>query len=372
MRLLQSRIWIQVSFALCGLYFVVCHLGPAIKHNLLESRRSLPNQLDTTKLISPYPLDSKLTTNLVIASLKKDDTSWTARLEDLIPNLRIIRYVSDDPTARYHPAAAKAREALMYFTYLQDFYHDLADVNIFIHADETSWHMDSALRKSLIFALAQLDKAQVVERGYVNLRTSAGDSPTHDCPNGFNTSKTAIESPKGEERLMAPVFRANFPDESLPEIIAGPCCSQFAVSKAAILSRPREQYLRSAQYLIDSPWSDQMVGRPWERMWPYLFKQQAVDCNSGWKMLCRMYGVCFSGQEIEHQRYERLWREMVQLQEEMGLWRELWRPGTIRNARLRLREIERELEEMLLGALDHGLDMTIREEAGRNVTLGSS
>ncbi|CZT16106.1 uncharacterized protein RCC_01947 [Ramularia collo-cygni] len=363
----SNKFWLGVILALSALYFLLRHIGPALQHNLFEYQPLLPQRLDIARLTSPYSSTSRLTTNLVIASVKSDDISWTSRLQGLIPNLRIIRYVSNDQTAQYHPARPKAREALMYLTYLQDFYHDLADINIFIHADERSWHMDATLRKSLTFALTQLDLAQVVERGYFNLRTWAGDNPEHDCPNGFNTSKTALDSPKGEERLMAPVFLANFPGEDLPEILAGPCCSQFAVSKAAVLSRPIEQYQRSAQYLIDSPWPDQPVGRPWERLWPYLFQKRAIDCNSEWRTLCRMYGVCFPGQEEGHQRYESLWKEKDQLEEKIGLWREIWSPRMIRKDRSRLRDVEHELEEMLLQALSHGLDMAVRQEAGRAV-----
>lgn len=167
---------------------------------------------------------------------------------------------------------------------------------------------------------------------------------------------------------MAPAFRANFPDDSLPKMLGGPCCSQFAVSKATILSRPREQYERSFQFLIDSPWSDQMIGRPWERMWAYLFQKRAMDCNVEWKMLCRMYGVCFRGWE-EHRRYEALWRKKTELEEDLGFWREMWRPTPTRRLRARLQDVDHELESMLVAALMYGMDEKVREEAGSAVEL---
>lgn len=42
----------------------------------------------------PYSLESNITVNLVLATTASDDISWTSRLK--IPNLKIIRYVSND------------------------------------------------------------------------------------------------------------------------------------------------------------------------------------------------------------------------------------------------------------------------------------
>ncbi|SMY20974.1 unnamed protein product [Zymoseptoria tritici ST99CH_1A5] len=290
------------------------------------------------------------------ASLEGGGWEPTILEQQLIPNLNIIRYISDDENARYHPPAAKGREALMYFTYLQDFYDELADINIFVHAEDVSWHMDAALLKSLTFALAQLDLEQVMQTGYVNLRTTWGGSREHDCPNGFSTSATLRDNPTGEAFLMGRAFHDNFPDDPMPEILAGPCCSQFAVTKDAIRSRPLEQYQHIVRVLVDSNWSDQAIGRPWERMWPWLFKRQAKDCNMEYSTLCRLYGVCFRDEE-EYKRYEALWEEKDLLQGKSKLWREIWHPK-------RLLQVEEELEELLLRALDYGSDAQVRHKAG--------
>ncbi|EGP90704.1 uncharacterized protein MYCGRDRAFT_35889 [Zymoseptoria tritici IPO323] len=290
--------WLQTLGAICAVYFALFILLPAIIRSSEESR-PIPALLDISRLTPQHATTGNYTTNLIVASVKADNTSWTDRLQEqqLIPNLNIIRYISDDENARYHPPAAKGREALMYFTYLQDFYDELADINIFVHAEDVSWHMDAALLKSLTSALAQLDFEQVMQRGYVNLRTTWGGSREHDCPNGFSTSATLRDNPTGEAFLMGRAFHDNFPDDPMPEILAGPCCSQFAVTKDAIRSRPLEQYQHIVRVLVDSNWSDQAIGRPWERMWPWLFKRQAKDCNMEYSTLCRLYGVCFRDEE---------------------------------------------------------------------------
>ncbi len=74
------------------------------------------------------------TVHLVIASLRKDDISWTSKLR--IPSLRVIRYVSDAPAEFTPPVPKKGREALIYHTYFHDFYDTLPDISILIHAHE--------------------------------------------------------------------------------------------------------------------------------------------------------------------------------------------------------------------------------------------
>jgi hypothetical protein len=353
--------WLQWLGAVCATWLVLFNLLPAI-WRCVEDTDIPPQGLDITKLASPYHFASNITTNLIVATTKAENVTWTERFQDLqlIPNLNVIRYISDDETARYHPEKPKAREALMYFTYLRDFYDNLADVNIFVHAKEVTWHMDDALQKSLTFALARLDLDQVLQKGYLNLRTTWEGSGDNSCPNGFSTRKTLRESPKGEEFLMGRAFRANFPGETVPEILSGPCCSQFAVSKDAVRSRPLKQYERSTKFLLDSSWSDQMIGRTWEHMWPYLFKEQPEDCHDEWRMLCMMYGVCFHTPE-ELRRFNGLWEEKHGLEKSARLWREIWHPK-------RLVKLAKKTDEMLLEALNHGADRAVRDEAGQNLT----
>ncbi|KAF2217161.1 hypothetical protein CERZMDRAFT_108968 [Cercospora zeae-maydis SCOH1-5] len=306
-----------------------------------------------------------ITTNLVIASTKAEDTSWTDVLRQQIPNLKIFRYTSDDPTAEYHPPAAQGREALMYFTYLFDKYEDLADVNIFIHAEEHPWHLDSALWQSMTFALSHLDLSQVLERRYFNLYTSLKGGRVE----GYNTSKTPLETNVFEEPYMADALRANFGSDVMrPEILLGPCCSQFAVSRDAILSRPREQYEHSMKWLIETDWPDQLTGRVWEHMWPFLFlRDQAIDQKTEWRALCRMYGVCFKDAS-DFQKYQDTWDEMVHIREEVSFGSELLRPWKIRKARKLLSGLSHRLEQSIFEALERGLDDKRRYDAGIDMT----
>lgn len=353
-----KRILLLFPLALFLVYVYLSYL-PFFRHQFLE--RLVPSTLPpSTSAIDvaayPYPQDSKISVNLVIATTHNDDISWTSRLR--IPNLNIIRYVSDNPLAKYHPPVAKGREALMYFTYLHDFYDGLPDVSIFIHPHETAWHVDGALRGSMLFSLSRLDFNQVLVRHYVNLRVSWENA----CPDWINTTKRVDESSKKEEPFMRDAFAANFgPDVQAPEILAGPCCSQFAVTRDAVHRRPRSQYKRSMDWLIETDWSDYIVGRTWEHMWPWLFREKATDCPVEWKTLCRMYGVCFDGPS-ELQYYQNLWNEKVALKEKTEFWQELMDPRGAEHARGRMRDIDGILDASLAAALETGKDESVRGE----------
>ncbi|TKA80960.1 hypothetical protein B0A55_02394 [Friedmanniomyces simplex] len=207
-RLLKQILYTTFAFAL--IYFSFNNLIPAIRYNVLPHQH--PVLLDHTRP-QPNPNTTSPTVHLVIASTASDDTSWTSRLP--IPNLTILRYTSDDPSSPYHPPKPKAREALMYFTYLHDFYDSLPDITLFIHASETPWHVEGTLLRNTSFALSQLDLQQVLRRQYFNLRVTwrAG------CPTWIDTRKTLADFDKAEEPFMEEAWRANFgEDDPVPAI----------------------------------------------------------------------------------------------------------------------------------------------------------
>ncbi|KAI8629920.1 hypothetical protein F5Y19DRAFT_430103 [Xylariaceae sp. FL1651] len=251
------------------------------------------------------------TVNLVVASLLKDDISWTQSIP--IPNLNIIRYVSDYLDAEFHPPVAKkGYEALIYHTYLHDFYDDLPDISILIHADETAWHVDDVLNKSMIFALAHLDLDQVLQRQYFNLRVSWKGA----CPAWINTTFTERPDDEGkpEELYMHEAFSENFATNDVPEILGGPCCSQFAVTRDAVRRHPQSLYRQSMDWLVQTHWADSIAGRVWEHMWPWLFLGKAVDCPVESEAYCKMYHICFDqdAAELVHEKFG-IYRDAVML-----------------------------------------------------------
>ncbi|CAJ2505040.1 Uu.00g124340.m01.CDS01 [Anthostomella pinea] len=340
-------------------YFLLYHLRPAWHNDGFDFHR-----LDYHDLADyPYPAaDASTKVHLVVASTQEDDIDWVWNLR--VPNMQVIRYVSDNASAHYHPPVAKGREALMYFRYISEFYDALPDISIFIHAHERPWHMDPALHQSMTFALSRLDLQQVKRRGYYNLRTNWQNA----CPDWINTTKTAAESVKQEEPWVKGAFQATFGDGvEVPEILAGPCCSQFAVTREAIRSRPREQYERAERWLVATGWTDYIVGRVWEHLWPYLFMGKSVDCALEYRSFCRFYGVCFEGPE-RLAEYNDVWDKREQWRESTEFLREVWRPARAGLARAVMAKYTLWLEDTLAAAVERGKSMSLREQAWEDTT----
>ena len=301
---------------------------------------------------------SNKSVNLVIASLEADDIAWTSKLD--IPNLNIVRYISDAAKGQYYPPVPrKGREALIFLTYFYKFYDKLPDISIMIHPHEDPWHIEGVLQQSMLFSLSHLDLDVVGRRQYANLRVDW----TQACPAWIDTTKTPETAVKQEEPLMHAALVENFgmSDAEVPKIMAGPCCSQFAVTKEAVLRNPRSQYKRSMDWLVATSLSDYLSGRTWEHMWPVLFKEDAIDCPPEWEVYCVMYHVCFEKRDGPSE-YNALWREKEALKEDTEFWREIINPQAGVRARKRILEIELLLQAEIAVALERGRDEGIRAE----------
>ena len=230
--------------------------------------------------------------HLVLSTLSFNDYSWTKNLSS--QNYKVIPYMVDDQNAQYHTPANQGNEAMGHLTYMYDFYDNLPDILIFLHGQDYVWHIDGALEYSTAKSLNRLDLTEVLRRKYMNLRISWDIA----CPNWMNTSIT-IDSPefstklKGEEPYMKDAFEALFPGDPLPEILAAPCCSHFAVTRDTIRSVPRERYQNAMSWLQNGYMSSSISGRIWEHLWHWLFLKRAVDCLDEHAALCRNYRICF-------------------------------------------------------------------------------
>jgi hypothetical protein len=272
---------------------------------------------------SGFISNGKPSINLVIASTLSDDVSWTTNLK--IPNLKVIRYIADDPTAEYHPKLNRGNEANIYHTYMHAFYDSLPDITIFTHAEDRSWRTDSVLSGSLATAIQLLNLNEVHRRGYVSLRVDW----TNACPDGINTTRTWQlakkegrwsswgTTTKEEEPYMREAFLENFQSSngSVPEILAQPCCSQFAATREAIQRVPKSQYAHHIAWFADKRLPEKLSARIWEHMWQYLFSGRAVDCPMPWKTYCLLYGICFRS-AVQLQDFVTLEENVVRVLEE--------------------------------------------------------
>ncbi|KAI0002689.1 hypothetical protein F4779DRAFT_127309 [Xylariaceae sp. FL0662B] len=331
---------------------------------LFQSYRAT-QQLDVVKQSSHRKLkfdesqdgfnNTRPTVNLVLATLLHDDISWVQNIT--IPNLNIIRYVSDRLDTEYHPPVPKkGREALIYHTYMHDFYDNLPDISILVHADENPWHVEDVLNSSMTFVLSHLDLDQVMQMQYFNLRVAWQDA----CPDWINTTTalTEVDDHKKEEPYMHEAFSENFGTNQVPEILGGPCCSQFAVTRDAVRRHPRSQYKMNMDWLVQTDWTDYIAGRVWEHMWPWLFKGEAVDCAIEWKAYCRMYHICFDAESRD--RVTSLESERKELKKKTEILKELLDPQGGLAARKRIEEIGIIMAAELEKALERGKSEAVR------------
>ncbi|KAI1467838.1 uncharacterized protein F4812DRAFT_378274 [Daldinia caldariorum] len=322
-----------------------------------DSHRVLnTSETDTDPLPLSHSQDAKnITINLVVATLRRDDISWTEKIN--LPNLNVMRYVTDDMMAPYHPPIPKkGREAMIYLTYMYDFYDELPDVTIFTHADESPWHVERSLNSSLVFALSHLDLNQVMQAQYFNLRVSWDNA----CPDWINTTNSEYNDEKQEESFMRQAFIENFSTNDVPEILAGPCCSQFAVTREAVRRHPKTQYQRNLAWLMKTDLSDFLSGRVWEHMWQYLFKGEAVDCPIEWKSYCRMYHICY---DLESRKLlSKLELERKNLEKKTGVFDRIGDLLSGMKNKRRLREIDAIMAVELKSALQRGKSEAMRTQ----------
>ena len=82
------------------------------------------------------------------------------------------------------------------------------------------------------------------------------------------------------------------PNTTMPDLVAAPCCAQFAVSRTQVLQRPLSDYQRIRQWVLDTPLSDRVSGRVMEYSWHMIFQKESVFCPEIQQCYCDVYGHC--------------------------------------------------------------------------------
>ncbi|KAI1332835.1 hypothetical protein F5Y16DRAFT_127703 [Xylariaceae sp. FL0255] len=336
----QNRLVIAVVLLVLVLYLYETY-DISVRRNAVKASSHSKINLDHDATEAAFP-----TVNLVVSSRLKDDISWTENLR--IPNLSIVRYVSDYLDAEFHPPIAnRGHEALVYHTYFHDFYDNLPDISILIHGHETSWHVEDMFNRSMTFALSHLDLNEILQRQYFNLRVRWDGA----CPAWNTTFERRPDDPEKPEKLYE-AFSENFATYDVPEMLGGPCCSQFAVTRDAIRRNSQAQYRRTMDWFMQTGWDDSITGRVWEHMWPWLFTGEPVDCPMQFQTYCQMYHICF--EQDAAILVDELAQEKKILKEQITIPSELLNPQRGQDARKRLKVIESLMQTELGTALERG------------------
>ena len=91
---------------------------------------------------------------------------------------------------------------------------------------------------------------------------------------------------------MRTVWPRLFPNEKVPQFIAVTCCAQFAVSKERVLARPKPDYTRIRDWLLQTDLPDLKSGGVMEYLWHVVFGVPAEYCPGYVECRCNVYGEC--------------------------------------------------------------------------------
>ena len=183
---------------------------------------------------------------------------------------------------------------MAYLTYIIDHYDILPSTIAFLHSHRSgfllAWHVDAPLHDN-VAAMRALQLDFVQQNGYVNLRCNWNPG----CKEGHRRNRhvneqvwlevfTGTSTPPLNSTATS-LLSADMPGVSivhnqkflrLPEQVGAACCAQFAVSRDQILQRPREDYIKFRQWIIDTDKSDASSGRTMEFLWHIIFGKESV------------------------------------------------------------------------------------------------
>ncbi|OQU93522.1 hypothetical protein CLAIMM_00021 [Cladophialophora immunda] len=226
---------------------------------------------------------------VILAKIKAEDVSWV--LSELSDWQQAIYYMDDPTDGTLHPPKNKGREAMAYLTFLIDHYDNLPSSMVFVHPHlegwPSAWHTDDDGYNNLK-SIRSLRLDYLQEHGYVNMRCLHNPG----CPAEIQVLRD--EEDRAAEHAMRDAWPYMFGgnQSSIPETIAQPCCSQFAVSKTQVLKRNKEEYRHYRQWLLDTPVDDATSGRVFEYLWHVIFGRDAVYCPSLQECRCEQFGHC--------------------------------------------------------------------------------
>jgi hypothetical protein len=221
-----------------------------------------------------------------LGKLAEENATWTEAFQD-DPLTTIAIYHVDEPEEPYEIPENKGHEVMVYLSYIIDFYDDLDDITIFLHAHKTAWHNNDILEQNAIEHIKYLKGSTVTKRGYVNLRCEwePGCPPTIHPATGEDE---LAEFP--EAHTFTHTFKQLFPNHPLPKDIGATCCAQFAASRERIQAIPKAQYEYFRMWLIRTRY--RKTGRLWEYIWHYVFTGEEVICPTEVDCYCDLYGIC--------------------------------------------------------------------------------
>ncbi|KAF2756528.1 hypothetical protein EJ05DRAFT_477652 [Pseudovirgaria hyperparasitica] len=244
------------------------------------------------------PMGYNFSTLLVMATTKEEDTNW---VQELIPNQPIAKYVANDPSAKYHPPKNKGHEVMIYLSWIIDNYHDLPDVTLFMHWHRWTWHNNEIMGLDSSEIVKRLNPNRVIREGFMNLRCHWHPG----CPDWMKPGATDDDEHRPEQRELAKAWSELFPLDPIPQVLAGMCCAQFALSADRIRALPLSRYVYYRDWLLRTRLEDGISGRVWEYVWHFIWTGETFHCPEEHVCYCDGYGFCFGGRD-QYNEYQEI------------------------------------------------------------------
>lgn len=236
--------------------------------------------------VSPLAEDS---VEIIAAATETRNTTW---LELHLPGWKKNIYNPDDPNSELRIPSKRGQEAMIYLSYIIDRYDTLPGNLIFHRGERFQWHADDPDYDSLKM-LERLRVDVLKEKGYVNLRcTWLLGCPSEIRPSMDESSTAPANGIIHAKHVYRKAFQELFPDLTMPSVIGTSCCAQFAVHRDRVWKRPREDYVRYREWLINTELSDELSRRVMEYSWHLMFGKFGVFCPKVETCYCELYGMC--------------------------------------------------------------------------------
>ncbi|KNG50722.1 hypothetical protein TW65_02101 [Stemphylium lycopersici] len=252
----------------------------------------------TTAVATPSPTPPSRV--VVMAKIPKEDTRWVhSELPDWQPVIYDIDIDTPYNTSTLDPLTNstlrtlrnKGREANAYLAYIVQNYDNLPLTIAFIHPHKdgypVAWHTDNQEHSNVV-SLNSLNTDFVQSNGYANLRCIH----IPGCPDEVMPFRDPPDGGRTIEAAMPDAWRDLFNNTDVPQVLATPCCAQFAVSSKQVRKRSLDEYKKYYTWLMETPLIDETSGRVFEYLWHVLFGQDPVYCPAYEKCWCDVYNKC--------------------------------------------------------------------------------
>lgn len=265
-------------------------LEPSIAHGgtneEISSTSTTPQHTSTLTQSTAIALPSPLLPDriVVLAKLPTEDISW---VHTDLPDWQSAIYNIDTDIPHNAPGLDpltnstlrtlrnKGKEANAYLAYIVQNYNNLPSTIAFIHPHKdgypVAWHTDNEEHSNMV-SLQTLNIDFVQTNGYANLRCVLDPG----CPAEVQPFRDPPEHHRATEYAMPEAWRDLFDNKTVPQILATPCCAQFAVSSKQVRKRPLEVYRKYYTWLMDTPLDDDTSGRVLEYLWHVFFGKEPV------------------------------------------------------------------------------------------------